>query len=885
MTRRNRATGWHFAVTHRRLRQNLFLFSAFFIPGEVLAQSALVDEIVVVGSRLKSDRVSNPSPVVSVRAKDFAAAGFTAASDIARVLPINTGSEFNVDPFTQNLSAGTSNFNLRGLGLNATLVLLNGRRQTISGGVADDGSTFIDLNALIPLIALERLDVLKDGAAALYGTDAVAGVADFVTRKSFTGAEAQIDYANISHSGQDDFTASGIIGGGSERFHAMGAVSYLRRSWLPTTDRSYTSDKGFSSFGQPGAFVLLQRSSVFPDLPFGIATNQPVIDPDCGGASGGVANPRNPQPVGVTSGRVGTCLFDFSPYYHLVPRERRWNGYGSADVNLNDTVSIYSEAAYAWNSVLRGTSPSFPILNSPIVPANNPGNIFGAPVLFLGRTLGASSGGGLVPHHSETWRGVVGAKGSVGRWSWDVAATQSQNNFLVQIENDLTDRFLAALAGRGGPNNNQYFNPFGSAARSKPGDATYNDPKVIDDFSSFVTYDYRTRLSTLDATLLSDVFETKFGPWALALGSQFRRERVAGDLDDQFNRENYIFFVGGPDFAGTRHARAAFAEARGPLSQTLNAQLAIRHESARQGLSSTDPKVGLSWAVQNWLAARATYGTSFRAPSTFQAFSAQMVQEDIFDPLTGTRGFRAIRTLGSPTLKPEQAETSNLGLTVKSSPDFSMSADYWRNDYTDMIVKLGAQAIVDANPTDSSIIRATGQILRIDTSYINASQAFTDGVDLGLQKNWSTSTFGDFTASAEATWINRFVIQATPTAPRRNVVGNRNFRTFARSLPAWRANGSLAWQYDAQTVSANVRLIGSYNDDQNANRLIKSHATLDLQYGYDVLVAERQVGLRVGALNLFNAPPPNVLTNAGYDSKVHDPRGRVLYVRVKTAWP
>lgn len=100
------------------------------------------------------------------------------------------------------------------------------------------------------------------------------------------------------------------------------------------------------------------------------------------------------------------------------------------------------------------------------------------------------------------------------------------------------------------------------------------------------------------------------------------------------------------------------------------------------------------------------------------------------------------------------------------------------------------------------------------------------------------------------------MIQDTPTAPRRNVVGNRNFRTFARSLPAWRANGSLAWQYDAQTVSANVRLIGSYNDDQNANRLIKSHATLDLQYGYDVLVAERQVGLRVGALNLFNAPRP-----------------------------
>ncbi|MBL8631395.1 MAG: TonB-dependent receptor, partial [Rhodospirillaceae bacterium] len=846
-----------------------------------------LDEIVVVGSRLKTDRASLPSPVVTISAADIAAAGFTTPADIVRTLSVNAGSEFNTDVFTQNLSVGTSNFNLRGLGLNATLVLLNGKRQTISGGLADDGSTFVDLNALIPLIALERLDVLKDGAAALYGTDAVAGVADFVTRKNFSGVEAQIDYANTAHSSQDDLTASVIVGGGNDKAHGMLAASYLRRSWLPATDRAYTAGKAFSSYGQPGAFILLERSPVYPDLPFGLVNNQPIIDPSCA-ANGGIPNPRNPQPAGVTSGVVGTCLFDFSSYYHLVPRERRWNAYGSGELNINDDVTLYSEAAYAWNGVWRGTSPSFPLLNSPIVPATNPGNIYKVPVLFLGRAQGAAAGADLVRHQSETWRGVAGAKGEVHGWSWDAAATHSENNFYVGINNDLTSRFVAALNGRGGPNNNQYFNPFGSALRATPGQATYNDPAVIDDFNSTITYNYRTRLTTLDASISGDVFETKYGAWGMATGGQYRHEKVTGDLDDQFNAENYIFFVGGPDFGGARDVWAAFTEARGPIVPTLEAQIAVRHENTDGEFSSTDPKFGLTWTPLDWLRARGTYGTAFRAPSIFQAYSIQMVQQDILDPLTGTRGFRAVRTVGAPTLKPEQADTSNLGLTLTPFDGFSASVDYWRFDYTDIIIKEGAQALVNANPNSSRITRASGQILRIDTSYINASKALTDGLDLSVRQSWSTSGLGDFQVGAEATWISRFIIQDTPTSAPRNVAGNRNYNNFARSLPNWRGNTSLSWTLDQHNATATVRYTGAYDDDQNANRRIKSQTTLDLQYGYafsgSLLGDARNVALSVGALNVFNQDPPNVITNAGYDSKIADPRGRVLYVRLKTAW-
>jgi iron complex outermembrane receptor protein len=188
-------------------------------------------------------------------------------------------------------------------------------------------------------------------------------------------------------------------------------------------------------------------------------------------------------------------------------------------------------------------------------------------------------------------------------------------------------------------------------------------------------------------------------------------------------------------------------------------------------------------------------------------------------------------------------------------------------------------------PLDPRIIRATGQILRIDTSYINASQALTDGLDLNARQSWSLGNLGDLTATAEATWISRYIIQDTPTSPRRNVVGNRNFRTFARSLPAWRSNGSLGLQHENQAATATVRFIDSYADDQNANRAIKNQTTLDLQYAYNLAISDKQrVTMSLGALNVFDAAPPNVFTNAGYDSKVHDPRGRVLYLRIKTAW-
>lgn len=852
-----------------------FSFVLNFCIGSANGQ---VEEVLVTGSYVKRDTLRDGSSVVVLTADDLSAFGFSGIAEVVNYLPFNTGSEFNADVFTQNLSAGTSNFNLRGLGLNSTLVLLNGRRQTVSGGVADDGSTFVDLNALVPLNAVERIEILKDGAAALYGTDAVAGVVNIITRQDVEGFEVEADFSTTTRSSQQDLKLKGLYGLTTERFSGLASVSYLRRSWLPSPEREYTQGKGSSSFGQPGAFVLLEQSPTFPNLPFGLSDPQSIIDPDCVAGGGSLGE------QGEGSG-LGTCTFDFAPYYHLIPRERRWLSFVSGTLDIND-LELFAEAGYADTSVMRGTSPSFPILNLALVPADNPGNLFQTPALFLGRPLGANAPENLVTHDSETWRAVSGLRGEVGdEWNWDLSASYSSNRHVVKIKNALADEFDAALNGRGGPNGNQFFNPFGSALLSQPGDATFNDVAVIEGFLSTATYDYRTSLFSVDGLVTGSLTQLNGGPILVAIGGQVRREEIRGDLDDQFNAENYLFLVGGPDFSGQRTVVAGFAELHVPVSEEIDIQFAVRHESYEGGLSSTNPKIALAWRPTDWLSARSSFGTAFRAPSVFQNFSSQTVLQNISDPLTNSTVFRGVRTVGSPQLKPEKADVLNIGATIKPSSELSLDVEYWHYNYTDIIVKENAQSIVDEDSFDPRIIREAGQILRVDTNYINAPSVKTDGIDISTAYAFARHGDDQWTLSADVTYIRKYSIRLLPGGRLRDVSGSRNFRTFARSLPKWRTTLGMSWARDGMSTSVKVRTISGYVDDQN-NVPIRRHLTVDAQIQYQLpamsLLDEQAAVLSLGVVNAFDKDPPSVNTNVGYDSKVHDPRGRVLYIRLKT---
>jgi len=185
------------------------------------SDTGATEEIVVTGSYIKRKIARSASPISVVGKTDIDAQGVPTITDLVKNMTINTGSEFNSDIFTQVLTPGSANINLRGLGLSSTLVLVNGRRQTVAASVSNDGSSFVDINSLMPLIMIERVETLKDGAAALYGSDAVAGVVNFITRSKFDGAELTADFQHTSHSSQNDITVGGIVGLGNDRGHVV----------------------------------------------------------------------------------------------------------------------------------------------------------------------------------------------------------------------------------------------------------------------------------------------------------------------------------------------------------------------------------------------------------------------------------------------------------------------------------------------------------------------------------------------------------------------------------------------------------------------------------------------------------------------------------------
>src|SRR6187455_1087337 len=172
----------------------LILGAAAALPGATaFAQEQGVDEVIVTGTYIRrQSQLDSPSPLVVLTADDLAATGANDVGDVIEDLTINTGSQNNPDAFTQNFTTGTSNVNLRGLGVSSTLVLINGRRQTQSAATTDRGENFVDTSSLPPMIAFERVEILKDGATALYGSEAVAGVVNFITRSRFEGFDLEL---------------------------------------------------------------------------------------------------------------------------------------------------------------------------------------------------------------------------------------------------------------------------------------------------------------------------------------------------------------------------------------------------------------------------------------------------------------------------------------------------------------------------------------------------------------------------------------------------------------------------------------------------------------------------------------------------------------------
>ena len=867
--------------------QRLHLLPAFFNPRRPLpvlaaaltiaaadsaAQTDTIEEVVVTaatGSRIVRQGDS-PSPLSIYDNRTLLDSGLKDIRDLVGVLSTNAGAENNSDNLTQNYTVGTANINLRGLGVASTLVLLNGRRQVLSAAQTDDGSSFVDLAGLIPMLAVERVEILKDGAAAIYGSEAVAGVANFITRQGFQGFELQAEYRSRAGDGsQDDVTLDGVAGG---RFGRDGeylvAASYLDRSSLVLFEVDWLRP-ATSGFGNPGSFNV-------PSL------GQTFADPGC------------EQYAGLSQALPGDssiCRFDYGPQLTAVPNEKRLQTWGRVDWDSGDAGNFWAELGYASNDINRDVSPSFPVLNTPVVPAYHPGNPYGEDVWFQGRPYGYGQPREVNYYEHDTTRLAAGFEGRLTDTdSWNVSLVHARNDALLNPRDVIAANFQAALMGFGGNGCDAnplhagpdlagaggclFFNPFSSNFDARPGEALHNSPELRQYIIGDYFGDGRSQLTTVEANV------TGFLPWrgaGYAAGVQYRDQSLDFTYDDITRRDGFAFLIGNPDFGAGDEVRAAYGEVWLPISERLELTGALRYENYGEGVGDTlDPKVTLLYHATGSISIRGSYSTSFRAPSPLQTRGAQTNFTNIVDH-DGSRTFAGRRTLGDPDLKPETSSAFNAGVSWRNAGIWEFNADFWRYSFEDVLRKENAQAIVNADPFDPRIERTSaGTISIVNVAFINADRIETSGVDLSANATLDTRG-GSIEAWAEATWM--FEYDVTNAGVAVDALGKLNRANVGVPNQRLRAAAGASWSANAVQITGLLRHVGGYEDDAGGS--IDSFTTLDLNARWPLggrLGDRFDASVTLGAANLLDEDPPFVNIAGSYDPRSSDPRGRRLFL-------
>ncbi len=843
-----------------------------------------VELIMVTGSFVRrSENFESPSPLAVLDAGDIDSIGAKSIADITQTLTINTGAENTPDAFTQNATAGTSNINLRGLGVASTLILLNNKRQVVNAQNNNGGVNFVDTSSLVPMIAIDRMEVVKDGASALYGSDAVAGVVNFITKTDYEGAQVSLDYQDGAHGDNKEYNLQGLWGAVGDDSSILAAISYTNRSPLFTRDRRISRPvDDASSLGNPGSYFIGAT---------------PFIDPTGCAEYGGL--PTLLAPPGTVPGLdVGLCRFDFGNGFSFVPDESRVTTYVKATKQLTENIEWTTEITSARNRAERGGSPSFPILTFPTVPANHPNNVFGQDVSYFGREVGNDANGNALPGdpantESDTFRFMTMVQGELEDGFWEVSYTAARNDFLFTGNDTLAQEFQNALRGFGGQGCDpiagvagegacEYFNPFATQFTSSP-----NSQNVIDSFTGRQSIDSESNLEVAEAFLSTELFEMDGGVAGIAVGVQYRYQDLFQDHDSQSNQDKFAFVIGNPDIGGEQDVVAVFGELALPVSDDIDIQIALRYEDYGGSIGDTiDPKLAVSWRATDDFSLRASVSTSFRAPSIFQRDGGGTGLNQVSDPITGGTFFAAVRSSGNEDLVPEESTAFNVGFSFEPVDDLSIEVDYWSFDFTNLITQESFQAILNAEPQNPDrVVRVgdplNGPIIRINTTYVNANSLETSGLDLVANYKIDTD-MGTFTPNLSATYILAYDL-VDPQAGQIDGVGSRNYNNIGTSTPELKANFGLNWTHENYSANIFARHIDSYTDDQNDLREIESHLTWDAQLNIDlggILETDAAYILTFGGVNLTDQDPPQVYTNGGFDSKVHDPRGRQVYARL-----
>ena len=912
---------------------------------------------MVVGSLIRRRVVyEGRAPVQTLDAGAFESVGAAQPVDILSSLTANTGSNLATQ---QNYLQGVAQFSLRGVGLSSTLTLINGRRAGFAPVSNDVGQSFFDINTL-PVLLIERVEILRDGASATYGSQAVAGVANIVTRRGFDGVEITGGYRAASNRAQDLNIAAGVEG---PRGYLSVYGAWLRQDenfrtdfdWLiprvvdPDGDGDIVEGSFDSGRGSPGSFrrAVANADGSYSPYRYGGLDTPRYPDPDC--RAGG----------GYPSGSL--CRMDFSDQRTMIAAERRAQFYADAEFSLAGGLTVFSEIGYSVNEVTDRVgnmllfNGNVERTNEFFVPAGHPFNFWtdphddgrlayvapsewmpgvhkAVPLGYFGRPLGAEAAGensGEELRDFDNLRVTFGFEAELPRgWTGEGYISLARSDLSVRSERHWVAAEFASAVADG------MWNPFGTRlvapdlvtpktvaddglAPALAGRRAANDAQTLRRFEGVRTESAASVQNVAEFVATGDLFEWRGRPVTLAAGTQYR------ELHYSFQPDPLNVSGEGPreirEFPreADQHVWAVFAESLAYLGDRAELQLAARHERYDRAGSSTDPKIAAQFYANDWLSLRTSWGTSFQAPSVFQAagntssrtltdpfrFDGQGVGQCTVDASGGivNRGdnFAVATVLRGGGLKPQTARLANFGVLIQPLDNAAVSLDYWVLDYRSVIAQgRSFQAIVDddcrddGQPNDGRVQRdSSGQLSVVTTDYENVGAVRSRGLDVNAYYDLRTAV-GDVRVSTDATLLTRFDVGSAGTGFA-DQLGSRNDTNGFAPTPELRLNLGAAWRRGPHAGGLTVRHIDSYKNDEVASLpKIAAWTTLDVNYSYDLeALPGGEATLFLGARNVMDKDPPPLPTGLegvhrhnlrpGYDGFVHDIKGRSLYLRFR----
>jgi iron complex outermembrane recepter protein len=881
------------------VRARCALLIGAVIPAQALAQTPPrapateeAGEIVVTGSRLRAEAPVG-STVTLIGRDDITASGRVTIDRAIKELPQVL--DLGVSENSRGQSGGAGNIvygnsiNLRGIGPNATLILIDGHRVVNNSRSTDP--------SVLPTLGVERVEVVADGASAIYGSDAVAGVVNLIPRRNLDGVEA-FARAGVSGDGvYHEIALGAAVGQKFERGQFMLAYEHVEKSNLNGFDRDFFRSNQTAFSGNDYSSLRCVPGTIRATI-------------------GGVATSFAIPASGVTQTTAGTLAAGTSNRcddlqgQDLIPQQRYDSVNATVTYNINDWLTVFADAFYSRRVFRR--LPAFPNA-SLTVPQTNA--FFVRPAGFTGTSYAldynfrndiarnASSG------HGESFQATSGLRIKLPHdWQFEAifGAGQTDDNAtsLIGVSNAALNAALASS------NPLTAFDPYG-LGRTQPSviAGIFNQISISPTLGYFTGY---------EARLNGALFRLPGGDVKLAAG--YEGQQFAVDLGQA---------RGGPGTPVTftprrkRHVDSGYVELLvplfGPESATpgferLEIDAAIRYDRYSDVGGTTNPKIGVSWSPVRGLTFRGSYGTSFRAPTLPQLYgnSGQLFVQNYQNPAGGAPIVGVALSGGNLGLTPETAKTYSFGTDIEPVRNLRLSATYFSVDYRGQVVALlsdlavltratqydGTGLILQGAAAGQRVAALVGQGLAVSGAFPggnplnvtvfvdgrsqNLGRSITRGIDFQASYRFETAKAGSFGFNLSGTYLTEFKTAQTPTAPLISQL-NQIFQPLR-----FKAQASVSW--DNGPFGARVRaqhLNGYVNTAVTPNQPVSSYTPVDLSLTWKI--GDRATPFTFGfeVRNLFNVQPPYVniapSTNGsgGYDASASDPIGRQFAVSVR----